>query len=80
MSAKSLIWLISEGTHPRKLDVCKTSIARSSEVAAAAGCGGWLLHVRFGSKADIAISSHRAPLYLQKRTFAGTSSMSSKCQ
>jgi hypothetical protein len=38
---------------------CRTSIARSSEGAAAAGCGGWLLHVRFGSKADMrAATSH----------------------
>ena len=33
--AESSIWLASEGTHPRKPDVCRTSIARSSDVAAA---------------------------------------------
>ena len=35
-----------------------------------AGCGGWLLHVRFGSKADICSAKRSCPLYPQKRTCA----------
>jgi hypothetical protein len=32
--AESSIWLVSGGTHPRKLDVCRTSIVRNSEAVA----------------------------------------------
>ena len=37
-----------EGTHPRKLDVCRTSIARTEAVLLCWGVPAALVHVRFG--------------------------------
>ena len=67
--AESSIWLVSEGTHPWKLDVCRTSIART-EAVSVCGRGGWATACPLW-----VISRHFAvqspcPLYPRKRTSA----------